>query len=343
MQTIQEQLIGKIFSDWNSRIVCAGAQLGIYDALDLKTPRTIDEVAKEKGYDATLLYRLMRAIASEGVLREEEGKRFILTEQGVMLRSDHPSMAYYLAMFNYSKPQTAMWEHLPAIMRDGKPDGILREYGKSVFEVIKEFPEDYGKFYNGAVSSLSVARSMGALDALRDYDFSKIHTWCEVAGGHGHLMCSFLKKYPHLKGTVLDLQNVIEQKDQLWANKWGLQSRCNYIAGDMFKDIPVIADAYSCKWILHDWPDLDAVQILRNIRRSAPNGSRMFVVESVVPGPSEPHSGKIIDIIVMLMYGSHERTEAEYVSLFEASGWKFVKTHYPQHHNSMGVLEAVSP
>lgn len=342
MQTLQEQMIGRIFSDWNNRVICAGAQLNIYDSLTLESPRTSDEVAKEKGYNANLLYRLMRAMASEGVLKEAPGRRFTLTEQGALLRSDHPGMAHYLALFNYSKPQTAMWDHLPEIMKDGKPDGILREYGKPVFEVIKDEPDGYGKYYNCTVSSFSVAHSEWVLDALRDYDLSKITTWCEVAGGHGHLMCSLLKRYPHLKGTVLDLPHVVAEKQQLWANKWDLQSRCTYVGGDMFEDIPAGSDAYSCKWILHDWPDADAVRILKNIRRSAPKHGRMFAVEHVLPGPSESHYGKIVDVVVMLMYGSRERTEAEYASLFEQAGWKLLKTHYPQHHNTMGVLEAVA-
>ena len=38
----------------------------------------------------TTLYRLLRALASVGVLREEDGRRFSLTPLGEQLRTDHP-------------------------------------------------------------------------------------------------------------------------------------------------------------------------------------------------------------------------------------------------------------
>jgi hypothetical protein len=44
----------------------------------------------------------------------------------------------------------------------------------------------------------------------------------------------------------------------------------------------------------------------------------------------------------MMCWGSgQERTEEEYASLLEASGWRFVACHYPLH-ASMGVVEGVA-
>jgi hypothetical protein len=54
----------------------------------------------------------------------------------------------------------------------------------------------------GAVLGFSAIQSAWALEALRHYDFSSVGTWCDVGGGHGHMMCAFLAAYPHLSGTV---------------------------------------------------------------------------------------------------------------------------------------------
>ena len=51
-------------------------------------PRTSDDLAAATDTDANALYRLLRALASVGVFREEEGKRFALTELGTALRVD---------------------------------------------------------------------------------------------------------------------------------------------------------------------------------------------------------------------------------------------------------------
>src|SRR6201991_5130399 len=47
----------------------------------------------------------------------------------------------------------------------------------------------------------------------------------DVGGGHGHTLCSILGKYPHLKGTVLELPSVLENTVPLWADKMGAGGR----------------------------------------------------------------------------------------------------------------------
>jgi hypothetical protein len=120
------------------------------------------------------------------------------------------------------------------------------------------------------------------------------------------MMCAFLIAYPHLSGTVLDLPKVIAEKDELWARRLAVEERCLYMAADMFKEVHNDADVYSLKMILHDWNDSECRKIL-----------------------------------YMMCWGSgQERTEEEYASLLEASGWRFVAYHYPLH-ASIGVVEAV--
>ena len=53
----------------------------------------------------------------------------------------------------------------------------------------------------------------------------------------------------------------------------------------------------------------------------AENG-RLLLVEAVVPHGSEPHFSKFIDLNMLVMTGGRERTEDEYRTLLEASGFK---------------------
>jgi ubiquinone/menaquinone biosynthesis C-methylase UbiE len=191
------------------------------------------------------------------------------------------------------------------------------------------------------MSAFSTIQSAWALDALRDYDFSSITSWCDVGGGHGHMMCAFLRAYSHISGTVLDLPEVIAEKNQLWADKLDLGGRCSYLPGDMFKDVSCTADVYSLKMILHDWNDNECKQILWTIRRSAKPGARIFVIEHIIPRPAESHFSKLFDIHMMCWGSGQERTETEYASLLAAAGWRFVTGHYPTH-NRMGVVEGVA-
>jgi O-methyltransferase domain len=231
----------------------------------------------------------------------------------------------------------ALWKHLPAMIRDGRQNAFVREFGCMAFDYALGNP-DYSERFKHAMSSYSAVQSALALEALAGYDFSRVRTFCDVAGGHGHLMCTFLQAYPHLLGTVFDLPEVIDDMNERWASKLGCEDRCRHVGGDMFKEVPS-ADAYSLKMILHDWNDDECVEILSNVRRAASNGARLFVIEHVVPGYDVAHFSKLFDIHMMCWGTGQERTEAQYVRLLEGAGWKRVATLFPAN-RLIGVIEA---
>jgi hypothetical protein len=59
-------------------------------------------------------------------------------------------------------------------------------------------------------------------------------------------------------------------------------------------------DASGLKMILHDWNDNECTQILQTIRRYAKPDGRIFIIEHIVPGPSESHFSKLFDIHMIL-------------------------------------------
>jgi O-methyltransferase domain len=284
---------------------------------------------------------LLRALASLGLLNEMPGRRFNLTDRGAVLRTDAPGSLRYMAMLEGGPEHWAIWKHVPAMVRDGRQNAFMREYGEMAFDHARANPDGYGAIFGRAMSGFSAVQSAWALEALRDYDFSSVATWCDVAGGHGHMMCAFLAAYPHLSGTVLDLPEVVAEEDQLWASRLGLEKRCRYVAADMFEEVPTRADVYSLKMILHDWNESECTRILQTVRRRAKRDGRIFIVEHIVPGPSESHFAKLFDIHMMCWGSGRERTEEEYASLLDASGWRFVTCHYPSHAR-MGVVEGVA-
>lgn len=222
------------------------------------------------------------------------------------------------------------------MVRDGRQDGFVREFGLPAFEYARRNSR-YRTTFDHGMTSHSAADAGLVLEALRDYDFSSIRTICDVAGGHGYLLCAVLKAHPHLSGIVLDLPEVVGDSSRLWATRLGLGDRCAYVGGDMFAHVPA-ADAYLLKLILHDWNDQQCVQILANIRRTAPDRARVFVIEHIVPGPDTPHFSKLFDIHMMCWGTGRERTEEEYARLLESSGWQYARSWYPRS-RLIGVVE----
>ena len=336
MPSAAEKVMDLIFGRWRSQILYAGAELGVFDRLDKTKPKTAEVLAKELGVDAVLLYRLLRAQATIGLLKEDSSCGFTLTESGELLRADHPQSLKSMARLEEGPQHYALWKHLPPMVRDGKQNAFLREFGVMAFEHARRDP-DYADRFGHAMTSYSGVQSAMALEALRGCDFSRVNTFCDVAGGYGHLMCSLLQAHPHLSGTVLDLPEVVANKEALWASKLGLGNRCRYMAGDMFKEVPS-ADAYSLKMILHDWNDDECVEILSGIKKAANPKARVFIVEHLVPGPDVPHFAKLFDVHMMCWGTGRERTEAQYATLLDAAGWKKAACHYPSS-RLIGVVE----
>ena len=339
MPAALDHVVDLIFGRWRSQILHAGVALDIFDHLKLGQDRPALSVASEINADLPMLYRLLRALATIGLVEENDENGFRLTEAGALLRTDHSQSLCAMALLEEGPQHYAIWKHLVAMIRDGRQNGFEREFGMMAFDYAN-VDARYGEMFDQAMSSYSAMQTEMVVAALSDLDLSGVGTLCDVAGGHGHLACGFLKAYPHLSAIVLDRPEVVAQADRLWAPRLGLADRCRYIGGDMFGEVPP-ADAYTLKLILHDWSDEECVRILANIRRAVIRGGRLFVAEHVVPGPAEPHFSKLFDIHMMCWGTGRERTSEEYAGLFRASGWKLAQS-LPAPGGTMSVVAGIA-
>lgn len=336
-QTDYQKVLDIVFGRWKSQILYAGVKLGVFDCVTSDIRNTSD-IAKQLNLDSVLTYRLLRALSSLGFLKEEDSHEFSITSQGEYLKKDHPHTLRDIILLEEGPEHYAIWKHLPAMAKDGQQNAFLREFGAKAFGYADLNPE-YAEVFSQAMTSYSAIQTVWVLDALSGYDFSKIHHLCDIGGGYGHLLSNLLLKYPHLRGSILELKSLIKNEDLLWSNKVGVQDRCTYIEGDMFIEVPS-ADAYVMKMILHDWNDDECVKILSNINRSCSHSrdGKVFIVEHLITDPKEPHFSKLFDIHMMCWGSGRERTVKEYSALLGQSGWKYVRTYYPQP-GLIGVIE----
>jgi hypothetical protein len=188
----------------------------------------------------------------------------------------------------------------------------LAPEGCKLFEY-RDRNAEYAEVFNRAMSSYSSAQTNWVLEALDKYDFSNIRHTCDVGGGTGHLLGRLLVKYPHMKGTLLELESVISKKELLLAPKLGVTERCSYVAGDMFDS--------------------------SNSQLPSSRHARLFIAEHLVPSPDKPHFSKLFDIHMMCVASGKERTVDEYSSLLEQSGWSYFQTLHP--HQQSGLMEVI--
>jgi hypothetical protein len=302
-------------------------------------PLSAEKIAKELALDLALSYRLLRALGSIGLLKEDGDRRFSITPMGEFLRSNSPHTLKGVALLEEGPEHYAIWKHLTTMIKDGKQDGFVREFGQRIFDYAADHPS-YAEIFNQAMSSYSASQTSWVPEALDGYDFSNIQQVCDIGGGHGHLLCNLLLIHPHLRHIVLEMQQVIQDKSLLWANKMGISpNRCRYVSGNMFNEVPS-SDAYFMKMILHYWDDKECLKVLSNIQKSSAAEARLFIIEHIVPGPETPHFSKLFDIHMLCVHTGRERTEEEYLALLKQAGFNHVRTHFPSS-KVTGVIEAM--
>jgi hypothetical protein len=295
------------------RAVHTAVKLDIPDQLADRSLSS-DELAEHAGANPDALYRLLRALATAGIVTELPERHFRLTPLGAVLRSDDPGSMRPWVLFAQAPFYLRMWEDFISSIESGKP-AWDQVHGAPFFEYLSTHP-DAAAVFDAAMTSMSAGEVPAVIDA---YDFSSFRTVIDVGGGQGALLAAILNAHPSLRGILYDQPQVIEgaREHLRWA---GVLERCELRGGDIFASIPAGADAYLLKYIIHDWDDEATVKILQRCREAMPEHGVVLLIETVIPAADQPHYAKIADLEMLVLLGSRERTEEEYRALLHGAG-----------------------
>jgi SAM-dependent methyltransferase len=329
MATPAQHIVRLAFGFAVSQALRVAADLGIADRL-AAGERSVDDLATETGSHAGALYRVMRLLAAEGVFRETDGRRFVLTETGEALRSDRRSSSLDMIRMLNREPYLA-FAQLGHSVRTGLP-AFDEVFGKARFDWLADHPDEAALF-----QSAMVAFNQGSNQAVAHaFDFGPYSRVVDVGGGHGQLLSEILARHPNVSGVLFDLPSGVEAAR---SGAGGSLPRTEFVAGSFFEAVPAGADVYVLKKVIHDWNDKQAIAILRNCRDAMVPQGRVLLAETIVPAGNEPDPIKLTDINMLAVTGGLERTEAEYASLLAAAGLRLqriIPTGQP-----ISVLEAI--
>lgn len=311
---LREMIMGSL----GAQAVYVAAKLGIADLLGDGSKST-DQLAQATGTDAPSLYRVLRALAAEGVFAETDDRVFTLTPAAEVLRSDSANSLRDLAIFMGEDWHLRVLARTLESVRTGRPSWE-QVHGQEIFPYFAANPEA-AKIFDRAMTSLS---NLAIKAVVEGFNFSRIDTLVDVAGGHGSLLTAILEANPSLRGILFDLPHVLEGA-RARSEITQLASRCELVCGDFFLSVPEGADAYIMKHIIHDWDDDHALRILTNIKRVMKSNGRVLLVEALITSGNEPDFGKLLDIEMLVVPGGKERTVAEYGGLFSRAGFRLTR------------------
>ncbi|WP_052424098.1 methyltransferase [Nonomuraea candida] len=289
------------------------AELGLADHL-AHGPLDSGELARRCGAHAPSLRRVLRELASMGVVKGTGPDVYDLTEKGTALRSDAPdSVRSSIRMLGEESFWYAMGM-LPATVRDGD-SAFMKRYGP-LYDHLAANPAVSRMF-----DDYMTARAIPFTEGLaKRYAFPPTATMVDVAGGKGHILATVLHANPQMRGVLFDLEHVAEHARRTLAEE-GLAERAQVVSGDMFAEVPAGGDVYLLASVLHNWDDDAAVTILGNVRAAMNPGGRVLLLEVVLPDSEEPHLGKDIDMRMLAIFnGGTERSREEYSALLDRAG-----------------------
>ena len=302
LQELSSDMVGM----WKTQAILAALEVGIFEIL----PALAHDIEITLNLADSVGMRLMRALTEMDLVWRDADGVFHPTKKGSFLkRSHHLSLSD--AARHWGKEAYGAWSGATQSLQTGEAS-FERMHGKKFFDWIQDRPEDL-QTYHSAMSTYARHDYEGLTDSV---DFTIHDSIVDVGGSTGELSFSLLRSCPALKATVMDRAEVVEAASPPAEFK----GRCRFVAGDLFREWPVTADAVILARVIHDWPDHDALRILRRARQAMPTDATLYLMEFVLDDASG--KGGLLDLNMLVMTGGAERTEAQYRGLLEQSGFE---------------------
>src|SRR5215213_2398216 len=239
---------------WLAKAIHVVITLGVPDLLR-NGSRPIEELAAETGTHPQSLYRIMRALAGEGLFNFDDSRCFSLTPAGTVLSSDGANSLHHWTLLMLGQVHQGAWEDLMHTARTGE-SAFKHRFGMALWQYCSEYSE-HARLFAAAMAGFTTTYSRNLLNTYSFASFKKI---VDVGGGDGSLLIGILQMNREIQGTVLDLPHVVSQaKENI--DKTGLNDRCIAIGGDAFVEVPLGGDAYILSRVIHDWDDDNAAKI----------------------------------------------------------------------------------
>ena len=309
LRTPLEELSGDMVGMWRTQAIRAAVELGVFESL----PASAQDIERSLELADSVGARLMRALAELGLVSLSDNGVYHHTEKGALLQRSHTHSLADAASLWGGETYSA-WGEAGYSLRTGR-SAFRNLYERNLFELLKGNPEQLRSAHRAFASyarhdykSLANACDFGSHDHILD-----------VGGGTGELAFALLRAYPSLTATVLDLPEVVS----LAQTPDDLEGRCRFVPGDFFAEWPVRSDSVVLARVLHDWPDDDAVRILKRAREAMPAGGTLYVVEMVLDGATG--AGGMLDLNMLIVAEGAERTERQFRDMLHHAGFEMLE------------------
>ncbi|KAF5505543.1 O-methyltransferase [Colletotrichum siamense] len=299
-------------------------------------PQKVTELAEALGVDPALLSRLMRHLGAMGYIKETGLDEYQPTNFSKSLSLPMIGDGY-IAMTSCTSAGPLRFHEYSRKRgfknpTDAKDTSMMYAYNtdKDMFSWQQDL--GYGTHFNHHMSGYRQGRNpwmapgffpvkerlIEGADKNADAAFL-----VDIGGSIGHDLAEFHRYHPDAPGKLIlqDLPVVIGQIQEL-------TPAITPMGHDFLTEQPVKgARAYYMHSCLHDWPDDVCEKILAQIKAAMkPGYSKLLINENVIPSTGAWWETSALDMVMLTLFCSKERTEGDWYNLLEKiAGLKIVK------------------
>lgn len=258
-----------------------------------------------------------------------------------------PKLAGFLAETNYRSPDDA--ESAPFQVAMNTNEHFFKWLGKremqqEAFNCLMQ--SSRGRKY--PVKWPEIFPVQNQFSHFRGVNASKGIHYVDIGGGFGQEIETLVDAIPDLAGLFIlqDIPEVVARSPLRARVPFHETQQFQLMGHNFFQPQPVKgANFYFLGRILHDWPDIQAREILSHIRDAMDEHSVLLVHDRVLSDNASEVYPKDIqaDFIMMAIFASLERSETQFRKLLESVGLVLLRVWRPERslESRQAVLEVM--
>lgn len=219
----------------------------------------------------------------------------------------------------------------------------------SFYQYVGQDPER-AKMFGRGMSSFQKGDGYAAKHVVDGFDWASLpsgSTVVDVGGSHGDIDMAIARKFPGLKFVVQDLPETIASAEA--ARKVIKDERLSieFMVHDFLTPQTEIqgVKVFILRWILHNWPDKYCVKILRALVPAMEKGSKVLVVDAVMPdlgtlANAVERDLRFSDMTMLSCFNAGDREVGRYRDLLEEAGLRFAGVTKPEG-SRLSIIEGV--
>ncbi|KAJ7243201.1 S-adenosyl-L-methionine-dependent methyltransferase [Mycena haematopus] len=323
----------------------------------------ISEISQRCGVEPSKLARILRLLSAKHCFREVERDTFANNRLSVQLLASNPLYSLGLHMTgDTTAGATKLAETLadpqwgPSSVPMHSAWNKVTGQSLAMFDFWAENPDMHAQGECFGIGMIGWGTAVEAAAVVTAYPWSELGpgaTVCDLGGGVGAMAIELARAHPRIQLKLQDLPDrMVQAENEVWPIQCPeaiAENRIEFKAIDFFTESPIAGcDVYYLKNILHAFSTSRCLTILQGIRKSMKPGSRVLIHEYILqtadsrdkpvdrqlkkaPAPLLGNYGEgrirqyYLDVSLMVLVNSQERTLDEYVKLGEDAGLKFMK------------------